>query len=84
MNTMIVEVRLFATLKDRAGTSHLTLTLPQPATATDLLTTLAQQHPHLAPALPTSILSINRTFADLATPIQPNDEIALFPPVSGG
>lgn len=84
MNEMIIKVRLFATLRDRAGTSQITLSLPQAATANDLLHALSQQHPFLAPALPTAILSINRAFADPSSPIQPHDEVALFPPVSGG
>lgn len=41
-------------------------------------------HPTLAPLLPACLVSVNKAFAGADTPIQIGDEIALFPPVSGG
>lgn len=78
-----MEVKLFATLKDKAG-AHVTVDLPDDATVATLLERLAQAYPKLAPLLPTCLAAINREFAFGTTPIRSGDEVALFPPVSGG
>jgi molybdopterin converting factor subunit 1 len=72
-----VSVRLFAGLRERAGTDRLELELPERATVGDLLTAL-----ELAPR--SCVAAVNREYADAATPIAPGDEVALVPPVSGG
>ncbi|RMH00569.1 MAG: MoaD family protein [Chloroflexi bacterium] len=82
--TMNLQVRLFATLKDRAGKNKIEITLSEPATVKTLLETVAHHYPSLEPALPTVLVAVNKAFASPDTPIQPGDEIALFPPVSGG
>ena len=81
---MIVEIRLFATLKDRAGQSHIQVSVPESATVEALLAAAASSHPELAPALDSALVAVNKAFADEATPLNPGDEVALFPPVSGG
>lgn len=82
---MEVDIRLFATLKDRAQSDRIRVTLPEdPTTVGRLLETIGETYPALAPALPTSLVAVNRAFADPATPLSAGDEIALFPPVSGG
>ena len=83
--TLELEIRLFATLKDRAGRCHIRVELPErAATAADVLSAVAAGYPALAPALPTALLAVNRAFAGPDTPVRPGDEVALFPPVSGG
>ena len=81
---MIITVRLFATLKDNAGSGQVSVELTQPATVADLLSGMARQHPALAPSLPISLVAVNRVYAGPDTPIQPGDEVAHCPPVSGG
>jgi molybdopterin converting factor subunit 1 len=81
---MNVRIKLFATLKDRAGSNHVDIDLPDDATVATLLDRLALAHPKLAPSLPTSLVAVNQEFAFGATLIRSGDEIALFPPVSGG
>lgn len=81
---MNLRIQLFATLKERANTSSITLTLPETATVSDLLTALAAHTPALAAALPTTLVAVNREYAFPEQPLTPHDEIALFPPVSGG
>lgn len=75
---------MFATLKDRAGQRQIQVAVPAPATINTLLEAAAEQFPQLAPALPTVLVSVNKAYAGKDTPLQPGDEIALFPPVSGG
>jgi molybdopterin synthase catalytic subunit len=81
---MEVEIKLFATLKDRAGRERIRVRLDGPGTVADLLTAVAAQHPALEPALGSALVAVNRAFADPDTTVSSTDEVALFPPVSGG
>ena len=79
-----INIRLYATLKDRAGRSTIKTSLPEPATVETLVQTLTREFPALSAGLPTAIVAVNRAFADNQTPICTGDEVAIFPPVSGG
>ncbi|HLF26981.1 MAG TPA: molybdopterin converting factor subunit 1 [Anaerolineae bacterium] len=82
---MRIEVQLFATLRDRAGAKTVSLDLPdESATVGQLLDRLAATYPALALALPSTIVAVNQEFAFRPTLLHTGDEIALFPPVSGG
>lgn len=81
---MNIVVLFFATLKERAGRDRLTLALEEPGTVSALKQRLAQDLPNLAPALPTALVSINKEFAFAEDVVRDGDEVALFPPVSGG
>ena len=76
---MEVTVRLFAMLRERAGASELTLDLPEGARVRDAVGQLDA----LADGLPL-VMAVNREYADEETPLDPGDELALIPPVSGG
>jgi molybdopterin synthase catalytic subunit len=81
---MDIQVKLFATLKDRVGSPHVTIDLPDDATVSVLLDRLAAAQPKLAPSLATCVVAVNQEFAFGSTVIRSGDEVALFPPVSGG
>ncbi len=81
---MEFEIRLFATLKDRAGQNHVRVSVNAPATVQNVLDALVVAYPALEPSLGTTLVSVNKAFADLETAVSATDEIALFPPVSGG
>jgi len=81
---MKLNLRLFATLKERAGTSKLEIELPEIATVETLLSILAVQAPALASSLKTVLVAVNNDYAFPDQMLFPNDVIALFPPVSGG
>jgi MoaE-MoaD fusion protein len=81
---MDIQVKLFATLKDRVGSPYVTVDLPDNATVSVLLDRLAAAQPKLAPSIATCVVAINQEFAFGSTPIRSGDEVALFPPVSGG
>jgi molybdopterin synthase catalytic subunit len=74
---MLVSVRLFAGLRERAGSAHVEVELPDDATVADLLATM-----ELPPR--SCVAAINREYADGDARIGPGDEVALVPPVSGG
>jgi len=82
---MQVHIVLFATLKDRAGQSRLTLELGgDAATVADVRRVLGERLPALNPALDSAIAAVNAEYAFPPDPVQDGDEIAFFPPVSGG
>jgi len=81
---MNLEIKLFATLKDRAGQGSIKIAVSDNADVGELLRVTADTYPDLAPALPTALVAVNKAYASLDTTLEPGDEVALFPPVSGG
>jgi molybdopterin synthase catalytic subunit len=76
---VVVRVRLFAMLRQRAGRDALELELPDGARVADALAAVDD----LAGGLPL-VLAVNREYAAPEQVLQPDDELALIPPVSGG
>jgi molybdopterin synthase catalytic subunit len=76
---MRVTVRLFAILRQRAGSDRLELDLPDGALVSDAL----EQVEHLAGGL-SLVMAVNREYAAADQPLAAGDELALIPPVSGG
>ena len=66
-------------LRERAGASELTLELPEGARVGDALAALSG----LAEGIPL-VMAVNREYAPEDRPLDPGDELALIPPVSGG
>lgn len=79
-----LSVRLFATLKDKAGAARINVALDEPMRVDALLQQVAREHPELAAVLPSTLVAVNRNFAEPQTIVSSGDEVALFPPVSGG
>jgi len=82
---MVVQVRLFAVLRERLGADSLQLRLPGRATVGDALASLRELPPpgSLPQGIPL-VMAVNREYADDATVLSPGDELALIPPISGG
>jgi MoaE-MoaD fusion protein len=76
---MRVQIRLFAALRERAGTSVLELELPEGARVSDALKELNWLTGDLQ-----TVLAVNREYASESLTLHPGDELALIPPVSGG
>ena len=76
---MHVVVKLFAGLRERAGTSERRIELFDGAAAADVWSALALGDE------PTGLLyAVNREYAERDRPLVDGDEVALIPPVSGG
>ena len=76
---MQVRIRLFAGLRERAGTGARTLDLTDGATLGDVWPALGLGDE------PSGLLyAVNKRYAELATALADGDEVALIPPVSGG
>ncbi len=81
---MQVRVLFFGVLKDLAGQAADSLSLPEPATLRDLLNHYEARIPGLRTLSSSIAMSINQQYAGPEARLQPEDEVALLPPVSGG
>ena len=82
---MNVRVRLFAILRERAGSEWVELELTDGATVADAIQTLGER-PDLESAIAgmSVQMAVNRDYASSDTRLSPDDELALIPPLSGG
>ena len=76
---MKVAVRLFAGLRELAGTRATEIELSPGSTAADVWPAL-----ELGAEPPGLLLAVNKSYAARDTVLQEGDEVALIPPVSGG
>lgn len=82
---MQVKVLLFATLKDLAGEKQVMLSLPENNSTVDSVRQmLIQQYPHISENLRAALAAVNEEFAFAGDTVKDGDEVAFFPPVSGG
>jgi MoaE-MoaD fusion protein len=82
---IVVHIRLFAILRERAGRDSIELRLKRGATVADALGALSELQPlgELLSRLPVQ-MAVNRDYATAQTRLSADDELALIPPVSGG
>ena len=76
---MNVRVRLFAALRERAGSGSVDLDLPDGAVVGDVWAALP-----LGDEIPGILFAVNRAYAERVQALREGDEVALIPPVSGG
>lgn len=79
-----VRVRLFARLADVAGTRSAEIDLGEGLTAGDAYHLLCRQHPDMDGLEGSLMYAVNAEYVPAEHPLQPGDELALIPPVSGG
>ena len=77
---MTVQVKFFASLKDQMGCDGATVEIGEVATAADVWLQASG-----GKAMPPNILvSINMEYSDPNQQVKSGDEVAFFPPVTGG
>lgn len=81
---MRVRVKLFARLREIVGVGQVESELNEGATVGDLLKALHAEYPRLADLTSRTIISVNQEFVSVDNPLSDGDEVAIFPPVSGG
>lgn len=81
---MPVTVRLFARLREIAGTDELSRPVGAPATVADVWHAMAAEWPALVPYAGSLSCAVNAQYARMTTAVQDGDEVAFLPPVSGG
>jgi molybdopterin converting factor subunit 1 len=83
-NTIRLNVLFFGRIKDAIGHSQESIEIPSDSRIEDLFAHCVSRYPALAAHRQSVAVSRNREFAAWTTPLQPGDEVAFLPPVSGG
>ena len=88
MSDAMINVLYFAWMREHTGTASEQITLPDGAkTIGDLMPLLMARSAGHALALKNMAavrVAVNRNYGDLRTSVAAGDEIAFFPPVTGG
>lgn len=82
-----MKIKLFATLKERAHANEIAVEVGDAGGTLNvraLREAVANQYPALAPLMQQTLVAVNQEFAFNDDPVRPTDEVAMFPPVSGG
>ena len=81
---MMITVKLFAVLRDKAGVGELRLELADGAKVVDAVESLVAQYPEVGAFAKRVAFAVNLSRVDAAADLKDGDELALLPPVSGG
>jgi molybdopterin converting factor subunit 1 len=81
---MRVSIRLFARLREIAGTGEMERDVPEGATLGTVWRLLTAEHPALEPYTRSISGAVNADYARLDAAVADGDEVAFLPPVSGG
>jgi molybdopterin converting factor subunit 1 len=81
---MRVTIRLFARLRDLAGSGELIRDVASPATVGTVWSTLVREMPALRDYERTMSVAVNADYARMSAAVHDGDEVAFLPPVSGG
>jgi molybdopterin converting factor subunit 1 len=81
---MRVTVRLFARLRDLAGSGELVRDVPAPATIEQVWRSLVKDMPALSEYERAMSVALNADYSRMTATVQEGDEVAFLPPVSGG
>jgi len=79
-----VRVRLFARYREALGRERLEVELPDDGTVESAWSAVANRHPELAPFRPFTLFAVGQDYVSPEHRLRPDDELCLFPPVSGG
>ena len=81
---MRVTIRLFARLRDLAGTGEMVRDVPSPATVQTIWRSLVSEIPGLGEYERTMSVAVNADYSRMTAAVNEGDEVAFLPPVSGG
>ena len=81
---MRVTVRLFARLRDLAGSGELVRDVADPATVRTVWQALVAELPAIQEYERTMSVAVNADYSKMTSPVKEGDEVAFLPPVSGG
>lgn len=77
---MAIQVKYFASLRDEMGRAEETLRTDGVVTVSDVWTQVSGQ----AVLPPNTLVAVNAEYAEAEAPVKDGDEVAFFPPVTGG
>jgi molybdopterin converting factor small subunit len=79
-----VPVCLFARYREVVGRDRVEIEVPEGATVEDVWAVMSAAHPVLARYRPHTLFAIGNEYVPAGRAVRPGDELACFPPVSGG
>jgi len=82
----MISVLFFAQLREALGVQKIEIPIDQSLSLTELLAFIIQKNPHWEQALTRKnlLMSINQELAQVDSLVRWGDEVAFFPPVTGG
>ncbi len=82
----MINVVFFAQLREQLKSDGLSLDIPTPCTVKDVQQALVKSHPEWQVYLSNSALmcAVNQDMVQLNAPVAQGNEVAFFPPVTGG
>ncbi len=81
---MTIRVLFFATLADAAGVRVSEVDASRCPDAASIFDHFARDYPRLEAHRKSLLCAVNSKFARIDAPVRDGDEVAFFPPVSGG
>ena len=81
---MEIKINLFAALRDAVGKSEVSLPWKPGMTCLDIVEKLKGKFYPAASLWAASFVAVNGHYAEPGTVLNPEDEVAVLPPVSGG
>jgi molybdopterin synthase catalytic subunit len=79
-----VSVSLFARFREAAGCDRLEVDVPDGATVEEVWAAVSAAHPSLARYRPHALFAVANEYVTASRRVHPGEEVAFFPPVSGG
>lgn len=80
----MVKILFFARSREIVGTSEIEKDLPEGTTSFQLLDILYRDFPELEELRHCLVLAVNQEYCRKSVILNPGDEVALIPPISGG
>jgi molybdopterin synthase sulfur carrier subunit len=81
---MKVKVLYFALYRELAGLSEEIIELDDGSTTESMRILIKNNHPDLMDQWPMAIISVNKEYSKNEVTLNDGDEVAIFPPISGG
>lgn len=79
----MIEVKFFASIREQLGCAQLCLPLPRGGSVADVLRAVEEQT-GVSLAGQHLLAAVNMAHVAMAAPVSDGDEVAFFPPVTGG
>jgi molybdopterin converting factor subunit 1 len=80
----MVAVKFFAGFREKVGTDQVNIDIDD-TTVENLIGLLDKKHPGIKELIDSgATIAVNRNVAKLSDAVKDTDEVAMFPPVSGG
>ena len=82
----MVKVKFFASLREALGCDQISLDANRVETIADIIQDVKRQFPHWTQSTDNTqvLCALNHTIVDASCAVSAGDEVALFPPVTGG